>query len=110
MCMPKALMEPVRRLGTGRVCMISGRHISRRRALPSRAILRCAKFPSSLNRPELAGGRSYDQIMMAMEFKFNMGIASIAIAIVAYGVYLWQASKVGGAQPHPFSWLLWGIV
>jgi hypothetical protein len=40
--------------------------------------------------------------MMAMEFKFIMGVASIAIAIVAYGVYLWQASKAGGAEPPPF--------
>jgi hypothetical protein len=48
--------------------------------------------------------------MMAMEFKLIMGIASIAIGIRACGVYLWQASKAGGIQPHPLSWLLWGIV
>jgi hypothetical protein len=49
-------------------------------------------------------------IVMAMEFKFIMGITSIAIGIVAYGVYLWQTSRTGGTQPHPFSWLLWGLV
>jgi hypothetical protein len=45
-----------------------------------------------------------------VEFTFILGAASIAIAIVAYGVYLWQASRAGNIQPHPFSWLLWGLV
>lgn len=39
-----------------------------------------------------------------------MGGASIAISIAAYGIYLWQTSRKRGTQPHPFSWLLWGLV
>lgn len=39
-----------------------------------------------------------------------MGGASLAISIAAYGIYLWQTSRKEGAQPHPFSWLLWGLV
>lgn len=45
-----------------------------------------------------------------MPIKLLMGGVSIAISIAAYGIYLWQTSKDRGAQPHPFSWLLWGLV
>jgi len=46
----------------------------------------------------------------AVPIKFLMGGVSIAISIAAYGIYLWQTSRVRGTQPHPFSWLLWGLV
>lgn len=39
-----------------------------------------------------------------------LGELSIAIGVVAYGVYLWQTAKKEGIQPHPLSWLLWGFV
>ena len=45
-----------------------------------------------------------------MPIKLLMGAVSIAISVAAYGVYLWQTSRAGGIQPHPFSWLLWGLV
>jgi hypothetical protein len=44
-----------------------------------------------------------------VQIKLLMGGVSIAISIAAYGIYLWQTSKAGGTQPHPFSWLLWGL-
>jgi hypothetical protein len=46
-----------------------------------------------------------------MDFKTSMGVLSVIIMVLAYTVYLWQASRPGeGVQPHPFSWLLWGLV
>ena len=39
-----------------------------------------------------------------------LGALSVAISVVAYGVYIWQTTKKEGIQPHPFSWLLWACV
>jgi hypothetical protein len=47
---------------------------------------------------------------MTFTFKPAMGVLSIIIMVVAYAIYLWQSRRDGGIQPHPFSWLLWGVV
>lgn len=39
-----------------------------------------------------------------------LGTLSIAIALVAYGIYIWQIVRRGLVVPHPFSWLLWALV
>lgn len=45
-----------------------------------------------------------------MRYQSALGVLSIAIGIVAYTIYLWQTARKEGVQPHPFSWLLWGLV
>ena len=45
-----------------------------------------------------------------MGHKAALGALSVGIMAVAYAIYLWQTMKKGGVQPHPFSWLLWGLV
>lgn len=45
-----------------------------------------------------------------MTFKAAMGILSVGIMAVAYAVYLWQTIRNPEIRPHPFSWLLWGVV
>lgn len=39
-----------------------------------------------------------------------LGAVSVAISILAYGIYIWQTARKEGVQPHPFSWFLWGLV
>ena len=38
-----------------------------------------------------------------------MGALAAAMALVAYGIYVWQA-LAGEARPHPLSWLIFGIL
>lgn len=45
-----------------------------------------------------------------MFFKLAMGGLSLAIMFAAYAVYFWQSHQPDNVQPHPFSWLLWGLV
>lgn len=45
-----------------------------------------------------------------MGYSTALGALSIATGIVAYTVYIVQTIRKGGVQPHPFSWLLWGLV
>jgi len=56
------------------------------------------------------GAANFDSDGELMTFKAAMGGLSVCIMFVAYGVYLWQASRARGVEPHPFSWLLWGTV
>jgi hypothetical protein len=39
-----------------------------------------------------------------------LGAFSVAIGVVAYGIYIWQTAKNEGIRPHPLSWLLWAFV
>lgn len=43
-------------------------------------------------------------------YKPACGVASVIISIAAYTRYLRRTSEEGGIQPHPFSWLPWGLV
>jgi hypothetical protein len=45
-----------------------------------------------------------------IEPKQFLGASAIAIGGIAYAIYLWRTAKQGGVSPHPFSWLLWGLV
>jgi hypothetical protein len=45
-----------------------------------------------------------------MGHKPLLGALSVAISVIAYGIYIWRTAKKEGIQPHPFSWLLWGFV
>lgn len=47
-----------------------------------------------------------------MGYKAAWGALSVAIGVVAYAIYLRKTIKKGGTaiRPHPFSWLLWGLV
>jgi hypothetical protein len=45
----------------------------------------------------------------ALTFKDLMGALAVAIALVAYGIYVWQTLR-GEARPHPLSWLIFGIL
>ncbi len=38
-----------------------------------------------------------------------MGALAAAMALVAYGIYVWQTLR-GEARPHPLSWLIFGIL
>lgn len=49
-------------------------------------------------------------IPVALLSKNQWGIVSVATGIIAYTIYLRDAAKEGGIEPHPFSWLLWGLV
>jgi hypothetical protein len=42
-------------------------------------------------------------------FKDLMGALAVVMAVVAYGIYVWQTLR-GGARPHPLSWLIFGIL
>jgi hypothetical protein len=42
-------------------------------------------------------------------FKDTMGALAAAMAVVAYGIYVWQTLR-GEARPHPLSWLIFGIL
>jgi hypothetical protein len=45
----------------------------------------------------------------AVTFKEVMGALAVVIALVAYGIYVWQTLR-GEARPHPLSWLIFGIL
>jgi len=45
-----------------------------------------------------------------MAFKEAMGILSLVLMVLAYGIYIWQTMREDGVRPHPFSWFLWGFV
>jgi hypothetical protein len=45
-----------------------------------------------------------------MTFKAEMGVLSVILMFLAYGIYIWQTMKEHGVRPHPFSWFLWGFV
>jgi hypothetical protein len=38
-----------------------------------------------------------------------LGALSVAIALIAYGIYLWQTLR-GEIRPHPLSWLIFGTL
>jgi hypothetical protein len=42
-------------------------------------------------------------------FQNAMGALAAAMALVAYGIYVWQTLR-GEARPHPLSWLIFGIL
>jgi hypothetical protein len=46
---------------------------------------------------------------MDLSLKDTMGALAVAMAVVAYGIYVWQTLR-GGARPHPLSWLIFGIL
>jgi hypothetical protein len=45
-----------------------------------------------------------------MWIKNSLGLCSILIGGVAYASYFRQMFKKGGVEPHPFSWLPWGLI
>jgi len=45
-----------------------------------------------------------------MVYRAALGALSVAIGIAAYAIYLRKTLKKEGIRPHPFSWLLWGLV
>ena len=45
----------------------------------------------------------------ALGWKEGMGLLSVLLALLAFGIYGWQAI-VGLARPHPLSWLLFGVL
>jgi hypothetical protein len=45
-----------------------------------------------------------------MTHKTALGLLSIGIGAAAYTVYIGQTAKKKGVQPHPLSWILWGLV
>src|SRR6185503_1371909 len=47
---------------------------------------------------------------MIVNFKSAMGVLSVLIMFVAYAIYLWQTTRGKEIKPHPFSWVLWGIL
>ena len=47
---------------------------------------------------------------LSVTFRIVMGASSVVIMFAAYGVYFWQSTRQNNVQPHPFSWLLWGLV
>lgn len=42
--------------------------------------------------------------------KTALGLLSIGIGAAAYTIYIGQTAKRKGVQPHPLSWILWGVV
>jgi hypothetical protein len=42
-------------------------------------------------------------------FKAAMGALAVVMALVAYGIYVWQTLR-GQTRPHPLSWLIFGIL
>lgn len=42
--------------------------------------------------------------------KYALGASSIALGVLAYGIYIRKTVREGGIEPHPFSWLLWAVV
>jgi hypothetical protein len=52
----------------------------------------------------------FNTVVAAISAKPTLGVLSIAISVIAYGIYLWQTTKEEGIRPHPLSWLLWGFV
>jgi hypothetical protein len=45
---------------------------------------------------------------MATWAKYAFGALSVLITLIAYIGYIRKTVKVGGIEPHPFSWFLWG--
>ncbi len=45
----------------------------------------------------------------AETFKDIMGALAVAIAIAVYAICIWQTFR-GDTQPHPLSWLIFGIL
>lgn len=45
-----------------------------------------------------------------MEHNTTIGALSVGVGVLAYTIYISQTIRKGGVQPHPFSWLLWGLV
>jgi hypothetical protein len=48
-------------------------------------------------------------VSAALTFKDAMGALAVVIALIAYGIYVWQTLR-GEARPHPLSWLIFGIL
>ena len=47
--------------------------------------------------------------MSLMDWRTALGLLSVAMAIMACGVYVWQ-TMVSQIRPHPLSWFLFGIL
>ena len=47
---------------------------------------------------------------MFMDHKAALSALSVGLMAAAYGIYLYRTVQKRGVQPHPFSWLLWGLV
>jgi hypothetical protein len=45
-----------------------------------------------------------------MGYSTSLGALSVGIGGVAYAIYITQTLRREGVEPHPFSWLLWGLV
>jgi hypothetical protein len=48
-------------------------------------------------------------VSQALTFKEIMGALAVVIALVAYGIYVWQTLR-GEARPHPLTWLIFSIL
>jgi hypothetical protein len=44
-----------------------------------------------------------------MSFREAMGALAVAIAVVAYALYVWKSLQ-GETRPHPLSWLIFGVL
>ena len=43
-----------------------------------------------------------------VEYKFILGIITVVLAFVGYGIYFWQVFS-GKVKPHAFSWFVWSL-
>lgn len=46
---------------------------------------------------------------MSIDFKTAMGLVSVSIMVVAYGVQLWK-TYIGESEPHPIAWFGFGLL
>src|SRR5690242_15738370 len=73
----------------------------RQRLRPARA----SRYAGGLGE-KLEGVR---KAMVALPWKESMGLLSVILALVAFGIYGWQ-TMIGRTRPHPLSWLLFGVL
>jgi hypothetical protein len=48
-------------------------------------------------------------VSFAVSLQDAMGALAVAIAVLAYGTYVWKSLR-GDARPHPLSWLIFGVL
>ena len=48
-------------------------------------------------------------ILGTLSWKESMGLLSVILALIAFGIYGWQ-TVLGPTRPHPLSWLLFGVL
>ncbi|OGE79390.1 MAG: hypothetical protein A2751_05140 [Candidatus Doudnabacteria bacterium RIFCSPHIGHO2_01_FULL_46_14] len=43
-----------------------------------------------------------------VDYKIILGVVSVALAFVGYGIYFWQIFS-GKIKPHAFTWFVWSL-